>query len=226
LLFAFMGMALTAIAQDNDDMPETTPSQKESTIPIYHPLSIEAAGELCYPLTNYALRDNFGGVYSYHASIQGMLFKHFEGGIEFQNQQLSVASPIQLVVSTITTNEFFYDLGAKLSYYSNESNQWFFTASFVVGKTWIVFDNVQNAPRPQGGFKKQVFFLTPRISEGLRVDDNLRIGAEVDYTYFNYAFSPTYVGFTQSYTSEQTIKPTTMFSWGFYAVYLIGKAKS
>jgi hypothetical protein len=230
LLFAAIGVAFVACAQDNDDNePDTrTPTQKESTIQAYYPFSLEAGGELCFPIENFALVDNFNGVYSWHVSGQFMLFKHFEGGFEFQNLQLATAASEQArTVYIISTNEFFYNLGVKLSYYSSESSQWFFNPSFVVGQSWIVFDNVLPCPRPPGGYKQQAFFLTPRVSEGIRVDDALRIGASVDYTFVNYAFSPTYVGITsKQYNSQQTIKPSQFLSWGFYATYFFGRPKT
>lgn|GEM_PF-1394395 len=230
LLCVALCMAINVVAQDNDDeMPDEpkTQSTPASTVKVYYPFTMEAGGELCFPIENYALRDNFNGVYSWHVSGQFMLFKHFEGGLEFQNQQLSTGSSDSRVVYIIPTNEFFYNLGLKLSYHSSESGQWLFNPSFVVGKTWIVFDNAQPSPRPPGGYKQQAFFITPRISEGIRVDDALRIGASLDYTFVNYAFSPTYVGITSTqYNSQQTIKPTQFLSWGFYAIYFLGKPKS
>lgn len=223
ILFAMVLFSVTALAQepgnDNDQMRGPTTPQR------YAPFSLEAAGELWYPAANYALKDNFGGVYSWHASVQCDLFKNLYGGLEFQNNEISQSTPVTFRIATATANEFFYNLGAKVSYYSSQSADWFFSASVVAGESWMLINKVQGIPEPPGGFKSQAFFLSPRISESLRVNDQLRIGLELTYNYYNYTFDPTSLGITKQYSGSQTSGNTTLIGWGFNITYFLGKSK-
>lgn len=223
LLFALVVFTYGAKAQGNDQMSATAPVGQP-----YHPVSIEGGGELWYPLSNYALRMNFGGVYSFHLSPNFMLAKHIYAGIEGQYNQLSAASPEAIKVALNLTNIFYYGVGAKLSYYSSETGDWFFSPSLTVGETWLSFNHLPAGfVAPPGGLKGQAVFISPRVCEGLRVNDELHISLEITYTYYNYSFDPTYVGITTTqYPSSQTSAKTQMLGWGFSITYYLGKPKT
>lgn len=220
LLCSGVCSSFIALGQSGND-------QMATNVPVraYCPYSVEASGELIYPIGNFALRNNFGGVYSVHLSCQHSIAKGLYGGFEFQNHQLSEVTPVTFRVAIATTNQFFYNAGLKVSYYSSEQNDWFFTASVVGGESWMVFNSVKGIPEPKGGFNKQAIFFSPRICESLRVNDELRIGLEVSYYYVGYAFDPNYVGITQTYSSSQTSGATMFWGWGFSINYFLGKPK-
>ena len=191
---------------------------------VYSPFSLESGGELWYPLKNYALKNNFGGVYSFHLSLQHVLYKRLYGGLELQDNEISQVSPEAIQIAILKTNLFFYSVGAKLSYYSSQNNDWLFSFSLVAGQSWLFYTKVSDsAAKPPGGFKKQALFFCPRICESLRVNSHLKIGVELTYTLYNYTFNPQYIGIMQSYTKQQTSGTTTLFGWGFSITYFLGK---
>lgn len=223
ILFAGVLFSMSALGQepgnDNDQMQGPTAPQ------MYAPFSLEAAGGLWYPATNYALKDNFGGVYSLHISAQYDLFKNLYGGLEFQNNEISQSTPVTFRIATATANQFFYNVGAKLSFYSSQSADWFFSFSIVAGESWMLTNKVQGIPEPPGGFKSQAVFFSPRVSESIKVNPQLRVGLEVSYNYYNYIFNPTSLGITRQYSGAQTTGNTTLIGWGFSANYFLGKSK-
>jgi hypothetical protein len=204
----------------------STGNDQMATAPVYtfYPYIPELGGELIYPLSNYALRDNFGGVYSVHASFQGKLINRLYAGVELQDNQISVATPVTFRVAIATTNIFFNDAGAKLAYYSSETNTWQFSCSVVVGESWLSFTKMPDSLKaPPGGFGKQAVFFSGRVFEGYKVNDELRIGLEVTYTMYNYTFDPAYVGIATEYTNAQKSGTTSFIGWGFALHYLLGK---
>jgi len=112
----------------------------------------------------------------------------------------------------------------KLAYYSAQNKDWFFSGSIAAGPSILFFTNVPDPVPPQGE-SKHAIFVCPRICESLRVNDELRIGLEMSYTYESYAFDPTYVNLQQTYPSSQTKGASTFLGWGFNLIYFIGKPK-
>lgn len=223
ILFAVVLFSVPAFAQEpgNDHDQMNGSSAPEA----YAPFSLEAGGELWYPLTNYALKNNLGGVYALHFSVQHTLYKRLYGGLEIQNNQISQVTSVSFPIATATANLFFYNLGAKVSYYSSQSNDFFFSFSLVAGESWMMYNKVQGIAAPPGGFKKQAVFLCPRICESYKVNPQLRVGAEITYSYYSYTFDPTYIGITTQYSQSQTKGPSTFFAWGFSINYFMGKPK-
>jgi hypothetical protein len=208
---------------------QSNSTDQMSTAPVYtfYPYMPEIGGELIYPLSNYALRDNFGGVYSVHGSFQFKLINRLYLGLEVQDNQISVATPVTFRVAIATTNMFFYNLGAKLAYSSSQSNNLIFSCSLTAGESWIEFNRMPaNAPPPSAhGYGKNGIFFSPRVFEGYKVNDQLIIGVEITYTYVNYTFNPEYVGITTQYTNAQQSGATSFIGWGFGLQYLLGKAE-
>jgi len=214
LTVSVFGQATTG----GDQMPSSGP------VYTFFPYVPELGGELIYPLSNYALRDNFGGVYSVHGSFQRLLVNRLYAGIEVQDNQISVATPVTFRVAIATTNIFFNDVGAKLAYYSSEASTWQFSCSVTVGESWLTFTKMPDTLKaPPGGFGKQAIFFCGRIFEGYKVNDELRIGLEVTYSYYNYTFDPAYVGVSTEYSSAQKSGGTSFIGWGFGLHYFLGK---
>lgn len=191
----------------------------------HYPYSVEGGGELTYPLSNFAYKDNFGGVYSLHASFQRQLVGGLYVGLEIQDNQTSEVTPITFRVAVATTNIFFYNAGLKISYYSSQAGNWLFCGSVTAGESFVEFTKVPVAP-PPGGYGKQAFFFTPRICESYRVNEELFIGLEVSYSMYGYVFDPNYVGVTKSYSGNQVGGNTSFLNWGFGIHYFIGKPKN
>ena len=146
------------------------------------------------------------------------------GGFELQNSEISEVTPVTYRIAVSTTNMFFYNAGLKLAYYGSELNTWFFSGSLVVGKSLMLFNHVSGIPTPSGGFKKEATFFCPRVSESLKVNDELRIGLEITFTYVAYKFDPLYINLTtQTYPPGG---PCTFLGWGFNLNYFIGKPKA
>src|ERR1700722_9175027 len=211
-LLAALMLAGFAFGQGN-----STDQMAAGPVYTFYPYMPEIGGELIYPLSNYALRDNFGGVYSVHASFQGKIINRFYLGIEVQDNQISVATPVTFRVAIATTNMFFYDLGAKLSYSSSQSNNLIFSCSLTAGESWIEFNRMPpNSPPPSAhGYGKNGIFFSPRVFEGYKVNDQLIIGVEITYTNVNYIFNPEYVGIPTQYTNAQQSGTTSFIGWGF-----------
>ena len=211
----------SCFSQNNDQMSSQTP------VKVYFPISLEAGGDLWYPITSFALKNNFGGVYFAHAAIQHQIYKGLYAGLELQNGQISEVTPQTYRIAIATTNLFAYNAGLKVSYYSDESGDWFFSASITAGGSWLAYNKLPaNGPMTEAQLSKKVFFLNPCIRESLKVNDELRIGLEIMYSYYPYNFSPYNVGITQTYSDSQLSGPMTYLAWGFNLTYFLGRAKA
>jgi hypothetical protein len=208
-----------AFAQGNDQMPTVSTGPAK----LYYPYILEAGGELIYPISDYAFKDNFHGVLSFHGSLSRRIAGGFYVGLEGNYNQVSVGAGVPFPVATGTTHIFYYGGGIKLGFYSAQNGDWLFNFAVVAGESFVSYTNAQY-PTPTPGTGNEPF-ISPRICESYKVNDNLFIGLEVTYTMYTYSFDPMYLGIQTSYTPKQLSGTTGLIGWGFGLHYLVGKAK-
>ncbi len=219
IIIAFLAgifFAANVSAQENNDATTAT-----EVVP-YYPYIIEGGGELIYPLGNYALDSNFGGVFFAHLSVQTKVYKRLNAGLEFQINQISEVSSQPFPIATATPHIYFYNPGLKISYNSSEINLWYFSGSLVAGPSILYFTNI---PGLNHGVESKSYFVSTRISEALKVNDELRVGLEISLLLEGYAFHPIDVNLGVNDPPSETSASSLFFGWGFNVTYFLGKAK-
>ena len=187
--------------------------------------SLQAGGGVVYALSNKALRSSLGGDYEGHFSGNFVIAQHLYAGVETEWTQFGNTE----YGANINTIMILYNAGVKVGYYTYMQNDFLFCYSLSAGPSLIQYSNAYT-PAPKGGFRETSFFLTPNFLASYRVNNELRIGLEITYTFLSYQFNPVLTGLDQKingYDPSWASGPTMYIEWGFglYWAFDEGKRK-
>jgi hypothetical protein len=151
-----------------------------------------------------------------------VLIPHLFAGLELENTQLGSPS----VIAAYNTSMFIYNAGLKVGYYTYMQNDFLFCYSISLGPSLIQYTDAPS-PAPKGGFKQESFFATPNILAAYRVNNELRIGLELSYSFMGYRFDPAYTGISQFivYSPSNINAITSYVEWGFGVYYAFAEPK-
>ncbi len=225
-LISFNGFSQEDTTKDKMEYPDhrLTPSEAP-TEEIFYKGSLQMGGGIAYAVTNKALRVTLGGVYFAHVSGNFIFAQHLYGGLELESAQFGNTG----YGVPNNTLMFIYNAGVKFGYYTYMQNDFLFCYSLSGGPSEIVYYNAPN-PAPKGGFRERSFFLTPNMLASYRVNNELRIGLELTYSFMGYKFDPKLTGLDQllnDYNPAWANNPISYFEWGFglYWAFDEGKRK-
>jgi len=178
-----------------------------------------------YVLFNKALRKSLGGDYEGHFSGNFVVAPHIYTGLEIEASQFGNTS----FVAMASTLMFVFNAGAKIGYYTFMQKDFLFCYSLSAGPSLIRYSHAI-LPAPNGGFQVTSFFIAPNVLLSYRVNNELRIGIDVTYSFLGYHFDPTLTGLDQElngYTPAWSHDPVMYVEWGFglYWAFDEGKRK-